>query len=151
MTLPKTLQLLAATDYSKSQVDVILGADIYEDIALDNKFKSKGGLNFRITEFGWVISGRVAEGVESDSHLNHIATESNEFNVKKFWELENIPFQSKLTKEEKFCEDLFNATTRRDPDDGRSIDQFLFKENSKKLEDSLEQAKTRFYSIEIRL
>ena len=106
-------------------MDVILGADIYEDIALNDKFKSKDGLNFRKTGFGWVISGRVADGVESEFHLNHIATEFYEFDVKKFWQTENIPFQSKLTEEEKFCEDLFNATTRRDPDDGRSIVQLL--------------------------
>ena len=85
LTLPKTIQPLADTDYSKSQeVDVILGADIYEDIALNDKFKSKDGLNFRKTEFGWVISGRVADKGKSQSQSYHIATESCEFNLKKF-------------------------------------------------------------------
>ena len=142
LNLPKTSQKLADSDYSKLQ-------DVHSSKTLHSmtRIKSKDWLNLRKTDFVWFISGRVADKVESQSHSYHIATESCDFNLKKFWELEDIPLKSKLTTEEKFCGDSFNTTTKRDPEDGDS----LFNCHSKKLEMSLGQAKRRFYSLEKRL
>ena len=148
IVVPSEVSPLADTDYlNPSEIDLILGADIFEDVVLDEKIKTSNGLYFRKTEFGWVASGQTSSRTNHPTQSYHV---TSEFNLKNFWELEQIPTQSKLTKEEIACEEHFRATTTQD-DNGRFIVKLPFKKESPKLGESLQQAQRRFFSLEKRL
>ena len=148
IVVPLEVSPLADTDYlNPREIDLILGADIFEDVVLDEKIKTRNGLYFRKTEFGWVASGQT---YSRTNHLTQCYHVTSEFNLKNFWELEQIPTQSKLTKEEIACEEHFRATTIQD-DNGRFIVKLPFKKEAPKLGESLQQAQRRFFSLEKRL
>ncbi|XP_065172206.1 uncharacterized protein [Atheta coriaria] len=74
----------------------------------------------------------------------------NDFEISKFWELEELPEISPLTKEERLCEEHFVNTTRRQ-EDGRFIVSLPLRENANQLGCSRHLALKRFYSLERKL
>ncbi|XP_076660488.1 uncharacterized protein LOC143363841, partial [Halictus rubicundus] len=118
---------------SSAAIHLILGADIYPSIILDGLRKGSSGQPIaQKTIFGWVISGpitshsrdlSVARGSSpqprsgssiSMHHCIHQDTLSNE--LRRFWEIEEIPSTSPLTQEEEQCERHFQTHTSRAPD-----------------------------------
>ena len=67
--------------------------------------------------------------------------------LRKFWEIEEIPNASVLTEEEKECERHFIETTTRQ-EDSRFVVSVPFKPDSKSLGQSLPKAINRFRSLE---
>ena len=131
-----------------SKVDVLLGADVVEEILLENKIKDNG-LYLRDSILGWVVSGPVAT---SDAHCitTHLAISSEADTdqlLSKFWELESFPEQKHLTVEERKCEEHYKATTQRNIE-GRFVVQMPFKEESQKLGYSKANAMKRFLRLE---
>ena len=146
--LPIEVTPLADSDYLKPRnIDIILGADIFEEVVLQDKIKTPEGLYFRKTEFGWVAAGQVPSEENRPTQSYHV---TSEFDLRKFWELEELPKQNILTKKEVACEQHFETTTTRDQE-GRFIVKLPFKQEVPKLGDSFEQAKRRFLSLERRL
>ena len=70
--------------------------------------------------------------------------------LSKFWELENIPNQRHLTREEKDCEKHYNDTTEQN-DDGRFVVQLPFKQTGSRLGLSKAHAMKRFLNLERKL
>ncbi|XP_076659887.1 uncharacterized protein LOC143363169 [Halictus rubicundus] len=118
---------------SSAAIHLILGADIYPSIILDGLRKGSSGQPIaQKTIFGWVISGPITShsrdlSVASGSspqprsgssismhHCIHEDTLSNE--LRRFWEIEEIPSTSPLTQEEEQCERHFQTHTSRAPD-----------------------------------
>ena len=129
------------------EVDMILGADVYEQIVGQEKRTITKDLLARNTLFGWVVSGRTQQQSSSSIPVNsfHISLDDQ---LKKFWELEELPTTKHLTPEETACEKLYEETTKFVDD--RLVVNLPFKK-SVELGDSLEQAKRRFSYLERRL
>lgn len=111
-------------NHSTDPVDILLGADIYPTILLEEL--RKGTQNQPIAQktiFGWILSGKIqATGPDYDvaTHQCNVAESLSEL-VRSFWEQEEWPSSSSsLTPEEQECEDLFALTHTRNPD-GRYI------------------------------
>ncbi|XP_076301716.1 uncharacterized protein LOC143219724 [Lasioglossum baleicum] len=106
---------------SRAEIHLLLGADVYHSLILHGVRKGPHGLPVaQETVFGWVISGPIAyqalEAATSSAtrsqpldcstitmhHCIHDDTLSHE--LKRFWELEEIPRRALLTPDEEQCE-----------------------------------------------
>lgn len=106
-------------------IDIILGADLYSSIILDGIWKGGPGEPFAQNSiFGWIISGPVtsspscsdraptsspAASLSSIVSVHHGSIDASiHEDIKRFWEIEEIPHQTMFTDDEKRCEDHFS-------------------------------------------
>ncbi|XP_071652355.1 uncharacterized protein [Temnothorax longispinosus] len=127
---------LADTDpTSRDPISLIIGADLYNEIILDGV--RKGGIGQPIAQnsiFGWVISGPVSSAAFPEHSsakvprisTHHICSLSLEKELRRFWEIEELPQRSALTQEEKDCEEHFRSTHSRNSE-GRYVVRLPFK------------------------
>lgn len=125
--------VLADPHYQQSEkFDVLLGADVYADILLDGFRRGPIGSPIaQKTKLGWILSGHLDQQQSSEvQHVHHnIISMMNcvapEFDIRRFWEIEEISQKRRQTKDEKLCETWFKKThTRRS--DGRFIVRLPF-------------------------
>jgi len=142
---------LADASFNKpGHIDLLLGADAYEDIVTEGKIPgSNGQPAIRNTQFGWVLSGRTTP-LESTQVTSHITTFNIDEELKKFWELEELSSPPLLSDEEIQCESHFDSTHFR-TDAGRFVTCLPMKVNSIPLGYSKQMAMKRFMSIERKL
>ena len=71
----KNLKLADPNFNSPGRIDILLGADVLEDVMKEGKFKEKG-LHIRNSIFGWIVSGIVQQSYESNTnnmvHVNKV-------------------------------------------------------------------------------
>ena len=131
-----------------SQIDLLLGADIYDHIVLEAKIQ-QDSVFFRETTFGWIVSGCIAHC----QRLNRVRTFHvvvDDFDLSKFWQLEEVPKYQKLSAEEIACEKHFVETTKRLAN-GRFQVELPFKnETPPNLDFTLSTASRRFTLLEKR-
>ncbi|XP_076301463.1 uncharacterized protein LOC143219345 [Lasioglossum baleicum] len=115
---------------SSAEIHLLLGADVYPSIILDDLRKGSAGQPMaQNTIFGWVISGPTSShsfNIRESSPLPHsgstismhhcVQDDSLSLELRKFWEIEEIPSNSPLTKEEEQCEQHFRTHTSRTSD-----------------------------------
>ena len=144
---------LADPDFNKrSSIDLLIGASHYEDIIIgNNRLKEPNcGITYGLSMFSWVVIGREQTDKTYTNDLQTFFASSEPENFQRFLEIEEVPTAQLWTTEEKRCDDHFNATTRRSPE-GRFIVKTPFKNETKSLGDSFQQAKKRLRSLLIRL
>ena len=131
-----------------SQIDLLLGADIYDRIVLEAKIQ-QDSVFLRETTFGWIVSGCIADC----QRLNRVRTFHvvvDDFDLSKFWQLEEVPKYQKLSTEEIACEKHFVETTKRLAN-GRFQVELPFKnETPSNLDFTLSTASRRFTLLEKR-
>ena len=130
-----------------SQIDIILGAELYESLRLPG-VERNGEAVFTNTVFGYVASGTVADNQLSHVAVNFIQAHDNE--LKRFSEIEEVPRKPKLSPDEQLVEQHIDDTTKRKPD-GCFVMDLLRSNSTMPLGESLSQAKTRFFTQEKRL
>ncbi|XP_067639341.1 uncharacterized protein [Eurosta solidaginis] len=139
-----------------SPVDVLIGGDLYPKVMLDGvKRNVHKNLLSQETVFGWIITG-----ASSTAHVSCFATKVSmgediplDNQLRKFWELEEVPKRNLQTAEDSFCEELYAKTTIRNAD-GRYIVSLPFKQfypTDLKLGVSRPIALRQFYTNESRL
>ncbi|XP_058810074.1 uncharacterized protein LOC131675195, partial [Phymastichus coffea] len=147
---------LADPEFDKmSRVDCILGADVYPALILDGLIK--GGRNEPIaqrTTLGWVISGLTPSPAEVPPSLVHCHTVDTDCHsiakeLRRFWELEEIPPTRLLSREDQACEDHFSSTHARDSS-GRYVLRLPFS-RSPNLPSTFAIARARLLGTERRL
>lgn len=116
---------------SGEAIQLILGADVYENIL--RKGLKRGPAMSPIAQqtiFGWILSGPT-----TNQNSNNIATLTAHLTLdnsslltelRRFWELEEVPTCSTLTDEEAACERHFAATHQKLPN-GRYCVKLPFK------------------------
>lgn len=165
--IPDHLPLADPTYFIPSEIDILIGADVYYDLLRQNFVKLGKNLPYlQDTVLGWVIAGSIPHQTLNVSQVNHavplqsedcVALLSNtELNtaLTKFWNIEDIPTPSikSLTPDEKMAEDIFVKTTKVLKDGSFQVD-LPFKSPTEylKLGDSFFMAKKRFHNLERRL
>ncbi|KAL7291717.1 hypothetical protein TKK_0014506 [Trichogramma kaykai] len=138
-----------------ASVYCLIGAELYPEYIGEGLRRGPAGSPSAYnTVFGWVITGPT---VGPNSHQESIKslslaierTESLGSELRKFWELEEIPSSQQLTPKEELCEEQFSKTCERDTS-GRYIVRLPFVEQPE-LPGSLAIAKQRFLATERRL
>ncbi|XP_029663492.1 uncharacterized protein LOC115235692 [Formica exsecta] len=128
---------------SSDPINLIIGADLYSDIIRDGIRRGSVGQPFAQNSiFGWIISGPLTSLESNDpsqstmtsvhctrgsiSAHHTISSPSLEEELRRFWEVEELPRQTHLTPHEKQCEEHFRSTHSRDSN-GRYIVRLPFK------------------------
>ncbi|KMQ85784.1 hypothetical protein RF55_15454 [Lasius niger] len=117
---------------SHEGIDILIGADLYGCILLDGL--RRDGQNQPVAQntiFGWILSG-VTSDISSSSvpslTAHHCCPTSELTNqIRRFWEVEELPPQIHLTEEEQRCEEHFRTTHTRD-EAGRYVLRLPFKQ-----------------------
>ena len=94
------------------RIDILLGADLLEDLLLDNKSKING-LFLKESIYGSVVSRPAAEKVLVVGYTTIIGPQETENLLRKFWEVETVPEGKLLTREEKMFEQHFDTKAKR--------------------------------------
>ncbi|XP_036340324.1 uncharacterized protein LOC118749627 [Rhagoletis pomonella] len=121
------LQLADTNCHSPSQIDLVIGSDLIPEIMLEGFEKISKNLLAQNTIFGWILSGQFPEKIACFStQATPISNEDLDSQLRKFWELEEVP-KSKLTSpDDENCEKFYQSTTTRAAD-GRYVVRLPFK------------------------
>ncbi|XP_024886772.1 uncharacterized protein LOC112464165, partial [Temnothorax curvispinosus] len=128
----RDLQLADADPSNQDRINLLIGADIYGSILLEGLRKgSETEPVAQRTIFGWVIFGPYSSirNVDQTTSLHATVSPLVDDELRKFWELEEIPFTRPLTKEEEYCENLFVSSHYRRPN-GRYVVRLPFKRDA---------------------
>lgn len=143
--------------YVSQRIDMLIGAEIFFDLMCNGQLKPVShGPIFKNTNFGWIVSGPVADkACEIKSSLSYFCNVNESFvnldkRINKFWQLEEVTDKTASSLDEKMCKDHFDENTKRD-NDGRYVVSFPFRRNQLKLGKSYNTALRRFLSLERRL
>jgi len=143
------LELADPQFHKPSNVDILLGADVFWDVLLDGKRKGPKGSPVGIrTQLGWLIAGQL--NVASNKVTSCYADVDLDKILQQFWEIESNPISKPLTVEEKKCEQHFLQTHRRH-ERGRYEVQLPFKDPMPELGYTRDLAVRRLKSLERRL
>jgi len=91
-------------------IDIIIGADLYNELILDGVRKSMNNQPIaQRTVFSWVLSGPTSTSFSRKSvTIQHCSSSlSLDQELRKFWEIEEIPRQNLMSPEEQQCEEHF--------------------------------------------
>ena len=136
------LQLAYPTFNVPGKIDILLGADVLEEVMLDNRIKDNGVV-IRESLFGWIVSGPVQKS-ESGNSFTILA------NTSLIASSSCTEDKKHLSNEEKECEIHYDQTTKR-RDDSRFVVELPFNEKIEKLGLSKAAAKKRFLNVEKKL
>ena len=98
----KSMKSVALADENFHQpgpVQLLLGADVYEDLFLDERRKAHG-LHYRKSIFGWVVTGVLSQVRTYQCQSFQVAVE---LDLARFWEIEEIPRVKPMSKELRQC------------------------------------------------
>ena len=126
-------------------VQLLLGADVYEDLFLDERRKAHG-LHYRKSIFGWVVTGVLSQVRTHQCQSFQVAVE---LDLARFWEVEEIPRVKPMSKENRQCVEHYDTTTYV-ADDGRITVRLPFKSEAHPL-NSFHTAMQRLFALERKL
>jgi hypothetical protein len=150
---PPNICLADPTFFEPSEIDLLLGADVFWEIIKTDKIKL--GLNQPILQdstFGWLVAGPIKSqsNVRSKIHCNF--SQEIRDSLAKFWELEELPASSNvLSKEDEECETHFVNTHKRLPDGRFSVKIPLREIPEESVGHTYSIVRKRFFSLENRL
>ncbi|GFQ64690.1 DUF1758 domain-containing protein [Trichonephila clavata] len=128
----KNLQLADINCLQPSSIDILLGADVFGEIMLNRHLNVPGhSLTAMETIFGWVVLGKTKISCQRIIS-NHASYNAVEFQLDKFWRLEELSETKPFTNEEIACENHFKRTYTRDST-GRFAVKFPFRDSSDEL------------------
>ncbi|XP_037815968.1 uncharacterized protein LOC119606507 [Lucilia sericata] len=112
----ENIQLADQKFYESRPIDFIIGSDFYPQILKSGVRKDL--LNTLIaqeTEFGWILTGPVQNSQNNQPLVSYFSSVTLDKVLTKFWEIEDVPTQPKVSEESSLCEETFKTTTLRLP------------------------------------
>ncbi|XP_018399549.1 PREDICTED: uncharacterized protein LOC108777215 [Cyphomyrmex costatus] len=110
------LTLADADPTGSEQIDVLIGADLFSQILIDGVRRGPADQPIvQNTHLGWVLSGPTGGTAVPSCQIvaNHCSLEHD---LRKFWELEEVPQVDTTSPEDRQCEEHFLSTHTRDPE-----------------------------------
>lgn len=133
-----------------NKIDILLGADYYPNILMNQVVKGNQGEPVaQQTELGWIIFGNMVNE-KSPSVQSMVTLVDIENQLKRFWEVEEISPKNFMTEEERMCEEHYQQNYCR-TSDGRYMVRIPFQQNITSIGSSKKRALARFIQIERRL
>ncbi|XP_059223375.1 uncharacterized protein LOC131997094 [Stomoxys calcitrans] len=117
--------------YEKATIDLLIGADLLPMIMRSGiKREICGSLLAQETVFGWILTGPIPceRNTSCSRVVSYFCELSLDAAISRFWEVEDLPRKTFLSASDRFCEELYSATTTRDKN-GRYIVSLPFKED----------------------
>ena len=132
-----------------SEIDILVGADLFFDLLLSEKKIGPPGSPMALqSKLGWLVAGPT-QAPATIIQVNHAKINLEEC-LTKFWELETLPKSRHLSKEEEECEANFQNTQSRDAT-GRYVVHIPMKTPQVQLGSSRDIAVRRWTQVERRL
>ena len=103
----KNVALADENVHQPGPVQLLLGANVYEDLFLDERRKAHG-LHYRKSIFGWVVTGLLSQVRTYQCQSFQVAVE---LDLARFWEVEEIPRLKPMSKENRQCVEHYDTTT----------------------------------------
>ncbi|XP_017468404.1 PREDICTED: uncharacterized protein LOC108360570 [Rhagoletis zephyria] len=120
-------QLADTNCRSPSQIDLVTGSDLIPEIMLEGIEKISKNLLAQNTIFGWILSGQIPEKIACFStQAVPISNEILYSQLRKFWELEEVPKPKLIWPDDENFEKFYQSTTTR-ATDGRYVVRLPFK------------------------
>lgn len=154
LNIPQNVQLADPNFFCPSNVDLLLGAEIFFDLMSPNQIKLDSDKPvLQQPKLGWIVAGRLYTDNRPATRKVHCNfTKEICDQLEKFWSLEELPTSKPtLTADDEFCERYFTATTKRLNDGRFSVFMPLKETPEAALGDSFYIAKKRFLSLEKKL
>ncbi|GFW81139.1 integrase catalytic domain-containing protein [Trichonephila clavipes] len=137
LNIPASIELADSNFHMPGQIDILIGSELFFEILNpEQHYLQEGNVNLQNTKFCYLVTGTLPQS-QQQANCCLISEPSLDITVKKFFELESLPDDSKeITKseEEIYCEEHFVSTYKRDKT-GRFIVQLHIKENAETLLD----------------
>ena len=143
----KSLKSVALADKDVHQpgpVQLLLGADVYEDLFLDAH-----GLHYRKSIYGWVVTGKLSQVPQVRAYQCQSFRVAVELDLARFWEVEEIPRVKPMSKENRQCVEHYDTTTYV-ADDSRITVRLPFKSETRP-SNNFQTAKQRMIALERKL
>lgn len=154
LSIPPECYLADPAFHTPAEVDMLIGNKFFYNLQHPELIELPGGIEFKHTKFGWILSGgftvaspsmRSSSFLSSFSSQCHVGIEEVDAKLERFMEIENVGTSKKvLSAEEKYCEELYQRTTKRD-ENGRFIVQLPCKSNIKDLGNNYDNARRQFF------
>ncbi|XP_076638298.1 uncharacterized protein LOC143350231 [Colletes latitarsis] len=109
------LNLADKDPMSSDPIDIIIGADLYGQLLLQGVIRdSRCVPTAQSTALGWILSGPIQTPGPDDVHIHHLSVlEHLDHNLRRFWDVEELPTPAILTPDEQNCERHFAETHSR--------------------------------------
>lgn len=154
LNLPMNLRLADPNFHLPSEVDMLLGAEVFFDVISSRQIRlGRTKPILQESKLGWLVAGPL----HSTNHKKHNVVQCNftkeiNDNLTKFWNLEEVPFSElTMSPEDEFCEQHFIENTKR-LDNGRFCVKMPFREPPEQaLGSSYMMAEKRFFNLEKKL
>ncbi|XP_076635448.1 uncharacterized protein LOC143348736 [Colletes latitarsis] len=147
--IPKNVKLADPQFHRPAPVDMLISAGpTMASLSigqLNLSSNDQSDLILQKTQFGWVIGGSGPTATARTKHRTFFSTP--DFDLQKFWELEEGPHIRHLSAEERECEDHFKDYIKRDTS-GRYIVALPFNGRESELGESRSRALNRYLSLE---
>ncbi|XP_076301576.1 uncharacterized protein LOC143219529 [Lasioglossum baleicum] len=149
--IPTNLRLADPEFHRPGKIDMLLGTGptlsclSIGQINLSNR--NNVDLILQKTQFGWIIGGDLLSASRSSRKT---FTQNVQFDLGKFWEIEEGTIERVRSIEDQACENHFAATVTRD-DSGRYMVALPFNEKQTQLGESRSRALNRFLALERKL
>ncbi|XP_076638317.1 uncharacterized protein LOC143350246 [Colletes latitarsis] len=102
------LNLADMDPMSSNPIDIIIGADLYGQLLLQGVIRGSGCVpTAQSTALGWILSGPIQIPGPDDVHIHLSVLEYLDHNLRRFWEVEELPTPAVLTPDEQNCERHF--------------------------------------------
>lgn len=158
--IPPHITLADPKYFKPSNIDILLGADIYYDLILPGLITLGKHLpTLQNSKLGWIIGGHAPAHTLTPNFAAHFnvslfcnSSEKIDDLLSKFWQLEQVSEKIILSPSDKYCEDLFLRSITTLVDGSLQVDLPLKTKNVlAELGDSFAIASQRFYYLEKRL
>ncbi|XP_076384517.1 uncharacterized protein LOC143263391 [Megalopta genalis] len=153
LNIPRNIELADPTFHRPAPIDMLLGAGTVLSILSVGQINlsqpDDPDLYLQKTMLGWVIGGSAPTFKPIRSASCHTHT-SLQFDLTRFWEIEDGPQIPHFSEAETACEEYFKNTITRNAE-GRYVVSLPFNNDKPKLGESKSAAYKRFLSLERKL
>ncbi|CAK9831432.1 hypothetical protein ANTRET_LOCUS8425 [Anthophora retusa] len=152
LSIPPNVRLADPQFHRPAPIDMLIGAGPALSCLSIGQYdlspRNGSDLILQKTQLGWIIGGSVPTAAPRTTRNTFVATLN--FDLKKFWEIEEGSPGNHLSFEERDCEDHFLTNIQRN-EAGRYIVALPFNEKKDSIGESRSRALNRFFSLERKL
>lgn len=149
ISIPKNIRLADPEFHQPKEINMLLGCGpTLSLLCLGQINLSANGVDLYLhkTRLGWVIAGGLGKTPGKHAPSTCMLGDVN-FDLGKFWELEELSHGSRFSQEEIACEHHFSSNVEREKD-GRYVVALPFKGGIEELGESRNMALKRFLALE---
>ncbi|XP_043258558.1 uncharacterized protein LOC122400888 [Colletes gigas] len=149
LTIPSNIKLADPNFHQPAAIDMLIGTGTTLSSLsigqIDLSQPNGSDLVLQKTQLGWIVGGSVPIAAPQSKRSTFLT--SLDFEMRRFWEVEEGSNAQHLSSEERECEEHFSHQVRRDAS-GRYIVALPFNEQQQRLGGSRSRALHRLFSLE---